>query len=194
MRLALVRHGQTDWNIQRRYQGWEGLDLNEVGRSQARDVGERLVGVADALGTEWRWLASSSSQRAVTTARIIGEQLGLVPGDRSDDLVERGFGVAEGMLIEEARTTWPTREYPGAEPVDAVLPRALRGIAALAAAHPGEDGVVVTHGTTLRLVVGHLTSEDPGSLPNGAIAVLDGGPDSWRVVVHPLDTLRSERG
>lgn len=192
MRLALVRHGQTDWNVQRRYQGWEGLDLNDVGRAQAVDAAARLLAAGLRLGVRWDWLASSSSPRAVQTALIIGERIGLTPRDRVEELVERGFGVAEGMLIEDARTRWPTRDYPGAEAVEAVLDRALRGIDALAGCHPGTNGAIVTHGTTLRLVVGHVAREDPGSLPNGAIAVLDGEPGAWRIAVHPVDTKDSE--
>ena len=194
MRIALVRHGQTDWNIQRRYQGWEGLDLNDVGRAQAVDAAERLQGTGRSLGARWTWLASSTSPRAVHTAIIIGEQIGLSPGERVEDLIERGFGVAEGMSIEEARARWPTREYPGAEATEAVLVRASRGIDALAVAHAGESGAIVTHGTTLRLVVGHVAGEDPGSLPNGAIAVLDGEPGAWRIAVHPVDALDSKIG
>ena len=194
MRIALVRHGQTDWNIQRRYQGWEGLDLNEVGRAQAVDAAERLLGIGAEIGAQWRWLSSSTSPRAVQTAQIIGEHLPLVPHDlQHADLRERGFGVAEGMLIEEARTRWPARDYPGGETTEAVLDRALRGLDAVATAHEGLDGVLVTHGTTLRLVVGHLTGEDPGSLPNAAIAVLDRGPAGWRTIVHPSGTTASER-
>lgn len=189
MKLALVRHGQTDWNTQRRYQGWEGLDLNEVGRAQAVDAAARLRELGAAVGARWRWLSSSTSPRAMQTARIIGEHLPLVPADqRFADLRERGFGVAEGMLIEEARTRWPARDYPGGETAEAVLERALRGLDAVALAHDPEDGVLVTHGTTLRLVIGHLTGEDPGSLPNGAVAVLDREPGGWRTLVHPSGT------
>ena len=193
-RLALIRHGQTDWNIQRRYQGWEGLDLNEIGRTQAREAAEHLLRLGATLGVEWRWLTSSTSPRAMQTALIVGEHLGLVPHDlQHADLRERGFGVAEGLLIVEARTRWPTREYPGGESVEAVLERALRGLDAVALAHLGLDGALVTHGTTLRLVVGHLTGEDPGSLPNGAVAVIEGEPGAWRTIVHPSGTTTSER-
>jgi uncharacterized phosphatase len=194
MRIALVRHGQTDWNIQRRYQGWEGLDLNEVGQAQAVDAAERLLRIGAEIGAPWRWLSSSTSPRAMQTARIIGDHLPLVPHElQHADLRERGFGVAEGMLIEEARTRWPARDYPGGETTEAVLDRALRGLDAVALAHEGLDGVLVTHGTTLRLVTGHLTGEDPGSLPNGAIAVLEGEPGGWRIIVHPSGTTVSER-
>ena len=107
------------------------------------------------------------------TPITIGEQIGLTPGERVEDLIER-VGVAEGMLIEEARTRWPTREYPGAEATEAVLMRALRAMDALAVAQAGENGAIVTRGTTLRLVVGHEVGKDPGILPHGVIAVLDG--------------------
>ncbi|MDM7856019.1 histidine phosphatase family protein [Cellulomonas alba] len=186
MRVALIRHGQTDWNIQRRYQGWHGLDLNEIGRAQAQEAGGRLVAAGSATGADWRWLASSTSPRAVQTAEIVGEVAGLELREQVRDLIERGFGVAEGMLIDEARTRWPDRDYEGGESTAQVLARSLAALDALAAQHAGTDGVVVSHGTVLRLIVGELTGTDPGSLPNGAIAVLDGGPGAWRVEVHPV--------
>ncbi len=74
-----------------------------------------------------------------------------------------------------------------------MLDRALRGLDAVARAHEGLDGVLVTHGTTLRLLVQSLTGEDPGSLPNAAIAVLDREPAGWRTIVHPSATTASER-
>lgn len=186
MRVALIRHGQTDWNIERRYQGWHGLDLNEIGRAQAQEAGGRLVAAGSATGAAWQWLASSTAPRAVQTAAIVGEVAGLVPGEQVRDLIERGFGVAEGMLIDEARTRWPDRDYEGGESTAEVLARSLAALDGLAARHAGTDGVVVSHGTVLRLIVGELTGTDPGSLPNGALAVLEGAPGEWRVEVHPV--------
>lgn len=192
MRIAFVRHGQTDWNIQRRYQGWEGLDLNDVGRTQASEVGARLLQLGQGHGIGWSWISSSTAPRAAQTARIIADRLGLTPSTQVfGDLREQGFGVVEGMLINEARTRWPDRRYPGGESMPDVLARALRGVDAVAIAHAEAgttpDGVFVTHGTTLRLLVGHVTGEDPGSLPNGAIAVLEGEPGAWHMAVHPSD-------
>jgi broad specificity phosphatase PhoE len=187
MKVALVRHGQTDWNVQRRYQGWEGLDLNAVGKEQAREAAARLDATGARIGADWRWLASSTSPRAVQTAAIIGAVLGVEPGEQVWELIERGFGVAEGMLIEEARTRWPARDYQGGETATTVLARSLAALDALAASHPGADGIVVTHGTVLRLITDALTGDDPGSLPNGALTVVEGGPGAWEVAVHPLD-------
>jgi broad specificity phosphatase PhoE len=189
MRIAVLRHGQTDWNIQRKFQVWQGLDLNEAGRQQARGAAEALTATATQLGIGWAWLASSSSTRAVSTARIVGEGLGLTPTATSDDLIEMGFGAAEGMGIIEARERWPDHKFPGGESADMVLARALRGINTLAAAHAdsdeGTDGVIVTHGTVLRLLVAEISGIDPGSLPNAAFAVLRGSPGDWTVEVSP---------
>ncbi|MCL2594586.1 MAG: histidine phosphatase family protein [Promicromonosporaceae bacterium] len=185
MKLALIRHGQTDWNIQRRYQGWQGVDLNAVGREQAAAVAPQIVTTGTAIGARWSWLASSTSPRAAQTARIIGDKIGLKLSVQNEDLIERGFGAAEGMLIEEVRKRWPNRDYPGGETIEEVLTRALRGLDAVAKTQQGSDGIIVTHGTVLRIIVRHLTGVDPGSLPNGALAVLDGEPGRWRVEVHP---------
>ncbi|WP_425956079.1 histidine phosphatase family protein [Xylanimonas sp. McL0601] len=186
MKIALIRHGQTDWNIQRRYQGRLGLDLNEVGRLQAAEAAETLRSAGRETESTWTWLASSTAERAVRTAQIVGAAVGLAPSLEVEDLIERGFGVAEGMLIDEARTRWPDRAYPGGESVDDVLTRALAAVDAIASANVGADGVIVSHGTVIRLVVGHVTGVDPGSLLNGSLTVLEGQPGDWRVVVHPV--------
>jgi len=183
MKIALVRHGQTDWNIQRRYQGWQGLALNGVGLAQAVEAAQRVQDVGNRIGANWGWLASSDAHRAIQTAQIIGSALGLTLGEQLPGLVERGFGVAEGMLISEARNRWPERDYPGGETIDKVLDRSLLAVDQLAAAHLGMDGVIVSHGTVLRLIQAELTGIDPGSLPNGTIVALDGTPGDWQVVL-----------
>ncbi|MCL1898902.1 MAG: histidine phosphatase family protein [Promicromonosporaceae bacterium] len=194
MRVALLRHGQTDWNVQRRYQGFDGVDLNETGRAQAQEAGERLkhlrLGRPGEAGPHWSWLASSTSPRAITTAKIIGQELGLDLTTRDPDLRERGFGAAEGMGIDDARAKWPNRAYPGGESVTQTRERVLRGLARVTAAHcdangGGADGVIVTHGTSLRLIVWEVTGTDPGSLVNVALALLDGDPSGWRLALAP---------
>ena len=89
--LALVRHGQTDWNAQRRLQGSTDIPLNDVGRGQARDA------VAVLSGYEWDAIVSSPLSRAAETANLIAAGLGLGVDRRVPDLAERSFGPAEGM-------------------------------------------------------------------------------------------------
>ena len=185
MRIAVLRHGQTDWNIQRKFQGWQGQDLNAIGREQARGAATALTATANTLATRWAWLASSSLTRAISTAQIVGEVLSLDLSATSDDLIEMGFGSAEGMDITEARKRWPDNKFPGGESAETVLARTLRGIDALAATHPNGDGIIVTHGTVLRLLIGEISGTDPGTLPNAAFAVLHGTPGKWAVEISP---------
>ena len=84
--FALVRHGQTDWNAERRLQGATDIPLNDVGRGQARDA----VGVLAAY--EWDAIVSSPLSRAAETADLIAEGLGLTVSRRVPELTERSFG------------------------------------------------------------------------------------------------------
>jgi probable phosphoglycerate mutase len=69
--LWLVRHGQTDWNLEGRYQGQSDIPLNAAGLEQARQLAERLS------VTHFEALYSSDLQRAFQTVAILGERLGL---------------------------------------------------------------------------------------------------------------------
>ena len=99
--LIFVRHGETDWNAQHRWQGHSDTALNDVGREQARRLAERARAV-DAL-------YSSDLARARETAEIIAERLGLEM--RLDPrLRERGFGSWEGMTTEEIESSFPDEQ------------------------------------------------------------------------------------
>lgn len=88
--LALVRHGQTDWNAQRRLQGSTDIPLNDVGRGQARDA------VAVLQDYQWDAVVSSPLSRAAETANLIAAGLGLSVDRRVPELAERSFDSAEG--------------------------------------------------------------------------------------------------
>ncbi len=90
----VLRHGQTDWNVELRLQGSTDIPLNDTGRIQARRAAEVLSGQGLT-----RIIASPLS-RALETATIVGERLGLTPVI-DDRLIERNFGQFEGMTIDE---------------------------------------------------------------------------------------------
>src|SRR6266545_5850147 len=98
--ILLVRHGETDWNAERRVQGHSDTPLNETGRAQA-------VALADALeGKEIDAVYSSDLLRAHETARIVAKRRGLeVTAIR--DLRERNFGTWEGLTDEEIFDRFP---------------------------------------------------------------------------------------
>lgn len=100
LHLMLVRHGETEWNVQRRYQGQTDVPLSEVGKQQAELIAERLVGQKiDAI-------YASDLSRAWETAQIIVEKSGLkiFPEPR---LRELKFGVLEGLTFDEAEAQHP---------------------------------------------------------------------------------------
>ena len=90
--LTLLRHGETDWNLQRRIQGSSDIPLNETGRAQARAAGLRLADESPAdLPIV---MAASSLSRAQETAQIIADVLEVDPPVIVPDLRERAYGEA----------------------------------------------------------------------------------------------------
>src|ERR1700744_3579732 len=92
--VHLVRHGQTDWNAERRTQGWTDIPLNATGREQALDAAAPLAEPRVAT------VISSDLSRARKPAEPIAARAG-VPLVLEPALRERGFGVAEGMRDSE---------------------------------------------------------------------------------------------
>src|SRR5919204_5528893 len=98
--LLLVRHGETDWNVQQRWQGHQDPPLNALGREQARALAEALAGEGiDAVYT-------SDLRRARETAEIVAARLG-VEVRPLPDLREIDVGTWSGLTMDEIRTRWP---------------------------------------------------------------------------------------
>jgi probable phosphoglycerate mutase len=146
--FALVRHGQTDWNAQRRLQGSTDIPLNDVGRGQARDA----VGVLSRY--EWDAIVSSPLCRAAETAALIAGGLGLGVPRRVAELTERSFGPAEGLQngpeLDELRIPGGFR---GAESEDEAASRGLNSLEALAREFRGGRVLVIAHGSLIRVTL-----------------------------------------
>jgi broad specificity phosphatase PhoE len=151
--VLLARHGETDDNAARRFQGHRDPPLNERGRAQARALGEHLAGE----GIRELW--SSPLRRAHETATIAGERLGLTP--RVDDrLMEVDVGDWAGRMYTDLQDTdpelyaaWrsgsPAFRFPGGESLEeqgdrvAAVITEIAGVAALPV-------LVVCHGGVIR--------------------------------------------
>src|SRR5215210_2317333 len=157
-RIILARHGETDWNRERRWQGHSDRPLNDTGRDQARALASELAGRPISA------VYSSDLLRAHETARIVAEQLGLdvvtVPGLR-----ERRFGSWEGLQDVEVERRFPgVRGPPDAEPRDDMARRVLDSLEAIAAGNQGRTVLVVSHGGPIRAVLryhAHPSCEEP---------------------------------
>lgn len=156
VRMCLVRHGETEWNAERRIQGQIDVGLNATGRRQARAAGRRLA--ASGITA----LYSSDLQRAWATAAGIGAAIGLDPRP-APELRERRYGVFEGLTYEELKARHPAGyaafmqrdpdyDFETGESLKAMYARVAARLQALAAAHPGETIAVVLHGGVLDIV------------------------------------------
>ena len=162
--IVLVRHGQTEWNQERRFQGKTDTSLNDVGREQARALAGRL--------SSWpvEVVYSSPLERALYTARTVAERHGLSP-QVLEELHEVDFAEWEGLSIPALKTErrrdferWRADPFfnppPGAETWEDIhgrLERAFRKILE----GPENRIVVVSHGGVMRAIYAVLVGLDP---------------------------------
>jgi broad specificity phosphatase PhoE len=165
--LLIARHGETDWNRERRWQGHADPPLNELGRAQAAEL-------AGALARErLEAIYSSDLRRACETAEIVGAQLG-VPVTSDPALREIDVGTWSGLTREELEG----REWDGEAP-EAHGARVLAAVRRIVRQHPEGRVLVVTHGGSLRRVFEAIgESEGRPSVANCEV---------FRVPYHRLD-------
>lgn len=160
--ILLARHGETDWNLQRRVQGHSDQPLNETGRAQARALADELATVPlDAV-------YASDLARARETARIVAERLGL-PVTTLHELREKHFGTWEGLTDEEVFQRFPAaRQGPwgDGETPEQLSARVLAALRSIAAEHPDGQVLVVAHGGPLRALLRHCRLEPTGPIVN----------------------------
>jgi uncharacterized phosphatase len=161
--ILLVRHGETDWNLHRRVQGHSDTPLNDTGRAQARALAGELA------GTTLDAIYASDLVRAHETARIVAAEMGLgVTAIR--DLRERHFGTWEGLTDQEIFARFPEAAEGGpwgdAETREEMAQRVLDALQRIAAAHPGGQVLVVSHGGPLRSVLTHCGADGVGRIDN----------------------------
>lgn len=159
--LWLARHGQTDWNLEGRWQGQSprAPALNETGKAQALAILEQ------ARDLDFSAVYSSDLPRARQTAALLAGSLDL-PVTVEPRLREMDLGLWEGMLHDEIRTQFPlefaqrmrdpmhTRAPGGESPVD-VAERVIPAIDEIASRHPGESVLIVSHGISLAILSCH---------------------------------------
>lgn len=167
-RLLLVRHGQSTWNVEGRWQGQADPPLSPLGEAQAREAAEHLRDVA------FDGVAASDLQRARRTAELLAGALGLGAIALDEGLRERDVGEWSGLTRADIDARWPGRlqawrerrvdRPPGGEVDDAFAARILAAVARVAA--PGGTRLVVTHGGVIA-VLGQQAGLDyraPGNL------------------------------
>ncbi|HMG27785.1 MAG TPA: histidine phosphatase family protein [Acidimicrobiia bacterium] len=197
IRLLLVRHGESTWNAQSRWQGHSDPPLSPFGERQAEDATARLAEIAT-VTTVW----VSDLSRARRTGELIAQRLGLDGVREEPRLRERDVGAWSGLTRAEIEERWPgylaaRRSPPDFEGDDALLARTRAGLAAVVDGASG-DVLVVTHGGVIRTIERSLGAT-PESLPNlGGRWLLAGSPTDLRlgerVVLLEPDEVTVPRG
>lgn len=156
--IVLIRHGETDWNLDRRYQGTSDTPLNDLGKRQAQALADEM------RGQEWDAIVSSPLQRAWSTALPIAEALGmsddlLIPDPR---LMERAYGAAEGYTLAEREELFPGDVWDGLESREDLSARSVSTIEEYVNRFPNQRLLMVTHGTWITSVLEVLTNGEFG--------------------------------
>jgi broad specificity phosphatase PhoE len=204
IKLVLWRHGQTTYNVERRFQGQSDVPLNHVGMAQAERAAPYLAALRPAA------IYSSDLSRATATADVLAKLTGL-PVQLEKDLRERGGGSWEGKTAAEIRQLYPDAyaawQPPDGEPALAVADRASLALGRIADGLPGGSlAVVVGHGACLGFGASRLLGIPDGVRALGPFAnchwsVLAHRNDRWRLVEHnvgiipvPVVDADAERG
>ena len=155
MNLLLIRHGQTNWNLEQRFQGQSDIPLNETGRKQAHALAERFS------TEQFDAVYSSDLQRATETANIITQMSGCKPDLR---LREVHFGDWEGLTYDEIKAKHPDtlaaweadifkNAPPHGETLEGLSVRVQSMLDELREKHEDQNILIVAHGGVLQTLI-----------------------------------------
>ena len=173
--LILLRHGQSNWNLENRFTGWVDIDLSENGVEEARHAGRKL------RGRRIDRLYTSVLIRAIRTADLALEEAGItdVPTERDQALNERHYGDLQGLNKDEMREMHGEEQVhiwrrsfdvrpPGedAESLEMTIARVLPYYHEKIEPDllAGKNVLVVAHGNSLRALSYHLDDHSPESI------------------------------
>jgi probable phosphoglycerate mutase len=194
--IWIVRHGETPWNVERRVQGWEDIELNENGQQQAVALGQHLAKLKQ-QGKILDAIYSSDLKRAHQTASIVGQAIGMTPTPLVG-VRERHFGILQGLIFStmaehqpQAAAAWKSRdpdaEIPGGETLGTFHRRVVQAIDEVAHKHNGKRVMVVSHGGALDIMWRQATGvalDAPRDAPllNASINRIRVSPQGWELV------------
>jgi broad specificity phosphatase PhoE len=191
VRIVLVRHGETSWNQEGRFQGQNSIELNAVGLRQAQDVAAAMRTACPGV------IYSSPLARALQTAEVIG-QVQSLPVTQMNGLKELNLGRAEGLnnvqmqdrypdLMRRWRTDPAGVRMPDGETLYELQARARRAVERIKSGHPRETAIAVSHNFAIGAVVCEvldlpLCRLHRIKLDLGSLTTLEHGTRGWRLL------------
>lgn len=177
--VCIIRHGETDWNSLGKLQGTEDIELNDLGREQAIETARYFE------NGSWDIVVSSPLKRAYETAQILASRLSIPIVHVVEEIKERSYGSASGLLPKERHSRFPDGIIPDQEDFEHLRQRAMVGLTKIAADFKGQRIIVVSHGGLTNSILYSLSGGEYGSfktrLKNGCINKLIFQNNIWTV-------------
>lgn len=181
-RIYFIRHGETDWNAEGKYQGWSDIPLSETGKKQAECLGERFQNI------DLDVIYSSPLQRAYDTAQAVAirKKMEIIPEEHFKEI---NFGEWEGLTAEQLNHLYGEKfqyflshpedaKFPGDGSFSLVTERIKIGLDKILEENEGKNIMIVSHGGLIRLCIFYLLKMDIRFykqmwINNTAVSVID---------------------
>lgn len=177
MRICLIRHGETDWNLQNKMQGSSDIPLNDTGKMQAQKSSELLKDI------HWDVIISSPLKRARETADIINHKLS-IPLFEMDEFKERNYGKAEGKSLKEYNKMLPN--IPDLESREVLAERVISGLHKIQKKYNSLNVIIVAHGAVINAILSEVSGGKIGTkktrLENACISNIQFQDNNWSVI------------
>lgn len=182
--IGLIRHGITDWNELGKAQGVSAISLNDLGRIQAKKLGQRL-----SQDEEWDMLITSNLLRAVETARIIGNTIDRPISSIDDRIREINCGMIEGTTEEERINKWGRNWRNlelGIENFENVAIRGLDFLEDIVRLYKNKRVLAVSHGALIGLTLQRLLPEEFQTtyIENTSLTIVRKIKDQWQCQLY----------
>ena len=186
--LGLLRHGQTDWNINFLLQGVTDIPMNQTGIEQVKLAAQAI------RAEDWDVVLTSPLSRARQTAEIIASQHGYTEIIEQELLIERSFGEAEGLSHEQWRAKYSNLDViPGGESRTQLADRSKLLLETISQELAGKRVLAVSHGALIRALIAIASNNelprDGERLGNASLNVVKHIDNSWQVVNYSLEPL-----
>ena len=186
--FGLLRHGQTDWNINFLLQGVTDIPMNQTGLEQVKLAAQAIQ------AKDWDVVLTSPLSRARQTAEIIATHVGFSEVIEQELLIERSFGEAEGLSHEQWRAKYSNLdEIPGGESRQQLTARSQLLLDYVATEFKGKRVLAISHGALIRGLLAIASNNelprDGERLGNASLNIVSHFESSWKVVNYSLDPL-----
>lgn len=186
--LGLLRHGQTDWNINFLLQGVTDIPMNQTGIEQVKLAAKAI------RAEDWDVVLTSPLSRARQTAEIIASQHGYTEIIEQELLIERSFGEAEGLSHEQWRAKYSNLDViPGGESRTQLAQRSRLLLETISQELAGKRVLAISHGALIRTLIAIASNNelprDGERLGNASLNVVKHSDNSWQVVNYSLEPL-----